>query len=79
MFKKCSIAGVRVSSQSYHDAKAERGASEYFMSPSSIRAFMGCPSRWKAGYQPPLGGPKLYYLGDKPVSQAMYNEIAVHL
>jgi len=53
MFKNCKIAGVRVNSDSYHSNKAPRGTPEYVMSPSSIKAFAGCPSRWKAGYEPP--------------------------
>jgi len=53
MFKNCSIKAVRVNSDAYHGQKAERGSPEYTMSPSSIRAFIGCPSRWRAGYEPP--------------------------
>jgi hypothetical protein len=52
-FQKCKIAGIGVNSELYHAQKGERGTAEFIMSPSSIKAFSECPSRWKAGYNSP--------------------------
>lgn len=52
-FQNCKIAGVGVNPESYHGQEPERGTPEFRMSPSSLSAFMQCPSRWKAGYQSP--------------------------
>ena len=52
-FQNCRIAGIDVSSEDYHGNKAERGTAGYRMSPSALKVFTECPSRWKAGYQTP--------------------------
>jgi exodeoxyribonuclease VIII len=53
MFKNCRIVAKNVNSDAYHGQETPRGHDEYIMSPSSIKAFMGCPSRWIGGYEPP--------------------------
>lgn len=52
-FHNCKIAGVGVNSDTYHSQAAKRGTPEYFMSPSSLKLFADCPSRYIAGYNPP--------------------------
>ena len=53
MFKNCQVAGVGVDSQKYHTQAAERGTPEFIMSPSSLKEFAHCPSRWRNGYKQP--------------------------
>lgn len=53
MFKNVKIVGVGVDSGTYHTQSAERGTAEFVMSPSSLKEFMVCPSRYKAGYRQP--------------------------
>lgn len=53
MFRNCKIAGVGINSETYHKQEAKRCTPEFIMSPSSLKAFMECASRYKAGYQPP--------------------------
>ena len=52
-FQNCKLAGVGVNPESYHGQEAERGTPTFRISPSSLRAFMECPARWKAGYESP--------------------------
>lgn len=52
-FQNCKIVGVGVNSEKYHAQKGERGTPEFIMSPSSLKEFAGCPSRWRAGYSSP--------------------------
>jgi hypothetical protein len=49
----CKIIGANVAPESYHKQDAERGTPEFAMSPSGIRGFLSCASRWKDGYQSP--------------------------
>lgn len=53
MFKNCKIEAIGVNSDSYHAQEAARGTTTHFMSPSSLKLFAECPSRWRAGYKPP--------------------------
>lgn len=60
-FQNCKIVGVGVNSDTYHSRPIEsRGTPEYIMSPSSLKTFMECASRWKAGYEPPESEAKDY-------------------
>jgi PDDEXK-like domain of unknown function (DUF3799) len=53
-FQNAKIVGVGVSSDAYHSQLVEnRGSKDFVMSPSSLKLFSECPSRWKSGYQPP--------------------------
>jgi hypothetical protein len=53
MLKNCIIKAVGVNSDEYHKQTSERGTAGFIVSPSSLKAFSECPSRWKAGYEPP--------------------------
>lgn len=59
-FQNCKIIGAGVNSDAYHAQTFARGAKEFVMSPSSLKAFAQCPSRWHAGYQPPESDAKDY-------------------
>jgi hypothetical protein len=54
-FQNCKIVGCGVDSEKYHAHAQiqERGTPEFIMSPSSLKAFSECPSRWMAGYSAP--------------------------
>ena len=52
-FKNAKIIGAGVNSELYHQQKSERCTPEFRMSPSSLKAFSECPSRYKAGYESP--------------------------
>jgi len=53
-FQNAKIVGVGVNSDAYHSQPIEsRGSKDFAMSPSSLKPFLECPSRWKAGYQSP--------------------------
>jgi hypothetical protein len=60
MLKNCIIKGVGVNSDEYHSQTAERGTPEFIMSPSSLKLFNECPSRFIAGYQPPESDAKTF-------------------
>ena len=51
MFLKTKFAKGDI--KNYHDEKCERGDPRFTMSASAMRLFHVCPSRWKAGYEPP--------------------------
>jgi len=51
--QNCRLVGFNVDSEAYHRQDAERGTPEFAMSPSSLKAFLECPARWKAGYNSP--------------------------
>ena len=53
MFKNCRIAGKGINSEAYHKQEAPRGDIKHAMSPSSLKLFAECPSRYIAGYEPP--------------------------
>lgn len=53
MLKNCVIKAVLVDPMGYHNQEAERGTPEFVMSPSSLKEFAHCPSRWKNGYKQP--------------------------
>jgi len=53
-FQNAKIVGIGVNSDAYHSQPIEnRGSKDFVMSPSSLKLFSECPSRWKSGYQPP--------------------------
>ena len=52
-FQNCKIAGVGVNAEKYHIQSSERGTADFIVSPSSLKLFMECASRFKAGYAPP--------------------------
>lgn len=52
-FINCAVLRSGVNSDEYHAKTVERGDPAYPMSPSQIKAFMECPKRWLAGYEPP--------------------------
>lgn len=52
-FQKCQIVGKGIDSSKYHDVEVKRGDAAFPVSPSMLRAFAPCPSRWLAGYTPP--------------------------
>ena len=52
-FQNCKVVGVGVNSETYHSQKGERGSKDFIMSPSALKAFAECPSRWRAGYESP--------------------------
>ncbi len=51
--QNCRIAGYNVDSREYHAQKIPRGAPEFPVSPSVLKEFMRCPSRWIRGYSSP--------------------------
>ena len=53
MFQNCKIVATGCDPKAYHNAGITRGEMKFPMSPSSIKEFARCPSRWKAGYQMP--------------------------
>lgn len=50
-FQNCKITGKSVSSDAYHQQKFERGDPRLPVSPSMLKSFAHCPSRWMAGYE----------------------------
>ena len=52
-FQNCRIVATGVDSTDYHEQDAPRGTKEFFVSPSSLKSFAGCPARWLAGYESP--------------------------
>lgn len=56
--KNCKIVGSGVNSEAYHAQDAQRGTLAFKMSPSSLKLFAECPSRFKAGYEPPASESK---------------------
>lgn len=52
-FKNCRIVGSNIDPESYHRIEEKRGDSAYPMSPSALKEFAQCPSRWIAGYRSP--------------------------
>lgn len=53
MLKNAKIVAKNVDSEEYHDIKISRGDVNYPMSPSSLKQFLTCCSRWRDGYEPP--------------------------
>ena len=51
MFQNCCIVGKNVDPSAYHSQRKERGDPAFEVSPSMLKEFARCPSRWKAGYQ----------------------------
>lgn len=60
MFKNAKVVSAGVNPVEYHNQKELRGTPEYFMSPSALREFYRCPSRWKKGYESPDSDAKRY-------------------
>lgn len=52
-FESAKVVGVGVNPQEYHNAKKERGQTDYPVSPSMLKEFNRCPRRWIDGYEPP--------------------------
>jgi len=52
-FQNVKIEGVSVNPLHYFETKAERGNPALPMSSGSLKTFSHCPSRWRAGYNPP--------------------------
>lgn len=52
-FHDAKIAGVGVDPDGYHEFNGNRGTPEFVVSPSSLKIFFECPSRFLAGYVPP--------------------------
>ena len=52
-FQNCKLAGKGVSPDAYHDHNIQRGEREHPVSPSMLKAFAHCPSRWIHGYVSP--------------------------
>jgi hypothetical protein len=57
-FTNCKIVGVGVNSESYHASNTPRGSKDFIMSPSALKSFSECASRWVAGYNPPASEAK---------------------
>jgi hypothetical protein len=53
MFKNCRIVGNNIDPEAYHRLEEKRGDAGYPMSPSALKEFAQCPSRWIAGYRSP--------------------------
>lgn len=59
-FINAKIVAKQANPDKYHAQSAERGAPGFIISSSVLREFARCPSRWKAGYEPP-GSDSLSY------------------
>lgn len=60
-FQKCKIVMVGADPVQYHGARQdERGTAGFVLSSGSLREFLHCPSRWKAGYESPDSKSKQY-------------------
>lgn len=53
MIKNAKITGVGIDPDTYHNVEIIRGDPTLPMSPSSLKEFAKCASRWRAGYQSP--------------------------
>lgn len=53
MIKNARIVGHNVNPSDYHRQEVGRGQKDFFISPSALKEFGRCPSRWLAGYNPP--------------------------
>jgi hypothetical protein len=53
MITNAKILGMGRMPADYHGQKVPRGTPDFVLSSSSLREFGHCPSRWKAGYEPP--------------------------
>lgn len=53
MIKNAKVAGSGVNSEEYHAQTEPRGSEKFAMSPSTIKTFAHCPSRWRDGYESP--------------------------
>jgi hypothetical protein len=59
-FTDCKVVGVGVNPADYHAVKVERGDVAYPVSPSMLKQFAHCPSRWRAGYVAPESEAKMF-------------------
>lgn len=57
-FQNCKVVGVGVSPDTYHDHNIKRGEPGHPVSPSMLKAFAHCPSRWIHGYESPESSSK---------------------
>lgn len=48
-FKNAKIVAAGVDADAYHRQEGERGTLDWAMSPSYLKSFWSCPSRWKKG------------------------------
>ena len=60
MFQNCKVMGKGINPADYHKAEFERGNPLLPVSPSMLKAFVACPSRWKAGYESPDSDSKVF-------------------
>ncbi len=59
-WQNCKIKAVRVDSEKYHAHNEDRGTSGYVVSPSMLKVFGECASRWRDGYVSPESEAKDY-------------------
>lgn len=52
-FKNCKVIGKSLSPSDYHNHEISRGDIRHPVSPSMLKSFAHCPSRWFNGYQSP--------------------------
>lgn len=51
MFKNAKIVGKDYDSAAYHRQDKNRGCTDFVMTRGELMLFLGCPSRWLAGYK----------------------------
>lgn len=56
----CRVVGANIDPETYHRIEAKRGDAGYPMSPSALKEFAQCPSRWIAGYRSPDSESKFF-------------------
>lgn len=52
-FHKATVVRTEANPETYHARLHARGSAEFAMSPSHLKEFARCPSRWFNGYEPP--------------------------
>jgi exodeoxyribonuclease VIII len=52
-FRNCRIVGTNIDADAYHRVTEQRGSPDYPVSPSMLRSFSACQSRWLHGYSSP--------------------------
>lgn len=59
-FRNCKVVGKGIDPDAYHRQTAERGAPDFAVSPSVLKAFLPgeCAERWKDGYTQPESSAK---------------------
>lgn len=59
-FINAKVVGIDIDPEAYHTVKEERCTPDYPMSPSSLKEFANCPSRYKEGFKSPDSKAKDY-------------------